>query len=189
MMSWRIGLAGLLFAVLVFHGFVAVRAAAPLSQLSVRLSDLRAGYQPMYGHYLSASQVAFGIASDVTAATLYQHGWLRTYAAAFTHKAKPRGDVIEEITQFGNWEEARWAYCLNLGPSCTRFGMIPAHVGDEAIILNVRIRYNATSVGPAVTIYFRQGRYFVNLIVAPASRTQSLMDLAHLVSLRMKAHG
>jgi hypothetical protein len=109
-------------------------AAPPLAQLGVHLSDLRAGYT--FGRlsgYLSAHDTADRFGWGATDATFYQHGWQQAYEAPITHSAAPWGYVFEDLYRFTNAQQARWAYCLDVGRGCARDGAVPMSVGDESI--------------------------------------------------------
>ena len=157
----------------------------PISSLTVRLADLRSGYQTVASGYTIPAGAAGRYAVDF--GTLRRHGWQAGYTSLYEHPALPYASISISIDQFRSPRGAAWGWrtlqevMLCCG-SAYRLVRAPG-IGAQST--------GYVDEGPTggIGVLSREGRYVVDLSIAPHDRGGSLVKLARLVASRIRARG
>lgn len=155
----------------------ATSAAAPLSVISIRLSDLRPGYVVGDSHYRTASTLASD--EPLVERQLVTHGWLGGYDARYERAQNPHVQIGQFADRFGSVAAAHWWYEASLlrVPAGYQAVSMPG-VGNESTAIE-----NQAFIG----IVFRRDTVVMDIYVSlqvPSSQA-SLLSLARLVDRRI----
>ncbi len=158
-----------------------VKAAAPLAQLSIHLTDLRPGYVVGSQNYRTASTLASS--EPLVERQLLAHGWLGGYDARYQQAQNSNVQIGQFADRFGSVVGAHWWYLGSLlrVPAGYQAISMPA-VGDESTAIQ-----NQAFVG----IIFRQGTVVMDIYVSlqVPSPSTSVLSLARLVDRRIMLNG
>lgn len=164
--------------------------SAPLSTVTIHLSDLRSGYTVQQQRNLSRAERAGAL--GVRAGQLRMHGWLAAYDAYYRRGSPEVESVADRYTSPAG---AHWGYLAYLH-SFDSLGLYGNHPYSRQLSLpgvgNESVAYGPapTNVGGWSGILFRRGKDVFNVAVANTGHdAYSALALAYVVDRRIRAHG
>jgi hypothetical protein len=168
-------------------------AAASLSALALKKSDIASGYTQTRGQNQTIQQAAQD--AKVSVATLRSKGWVGSYSATFQKSSKTvTVDIESGIDHFKSAGGTNWD--LNHGvqlikaqyPHATTFS--PGNIGDHALGLKGSTKAGKTTVS-FVFVVFRRGGYLGLAGIAalgslPSSARSDTQRYARIMDSRVK---
>lgn len=183
-----------LAALLAVASTTIAQAAAPLPTLLVQRSDLKTSYsKPLGAGYLSGPRIPNG--RVVPAKELRAHGYVRSYAVEFQDMgAHPQPQMVHSIVQesidkYRSSDGAKWGLAqVIIGRFPQATGVSFTRVGSESKAYSLVL---PEPPGRALQVFFRRGRYVVNLFFGAVRGPlqPALLAMARLIDKRIVTRG